>query len=464
MPPTPSPEAVVPLPGGAAGSAVLARRFTRVTVAGPTRRADVSVPDDLPVALVVEQLRRLLDAAAEERWVLTHPAAGDLDPEVALRDAGVLDGELLYLRRHDDGYGLPHAEDAAEEAAGGDRQPGTWTEGATRLVLVAAAAIWLGLAGPLLVWRLGQAVAAVPVLVLVAALLVGAVAAHLARQELVGAALSWALLPAAASAAATLTAAAGAAVTATAAAGAVVAAAAVVGLLGARRQHGTGWTALAGTVTVGLAVELWAGLAAAGLEVARAAAVVALLLVAVQSSLPRIAIGLAGLGRLADAVAEGDAVRSDRIRLAAGQARMLLAALLAGTGIGAALTIARLAGEGGAAPAVLAVLLCVALLLRARRYSSAVHVLPLVAAAVAGLFSVAAAQVRAGGLPAATILAVALAVAAVVLALSAAHPAASTRARVRIALERAETAVLVGCGVAGLAAFGAYSFAYAVVR
>jgi hypothetical protein len=64
--------------------------------------------------MVVEQVRPLLDAAAGDRWVLTHPVAGDLGPDEALGGRGVLDGELLYLRRHEDGYLPPYAEDAAE--------------------------------------------------------------------------------------------------------------------------------------------------------------------------------------------------------------------------------------------------------------------------------------------------------------------------------------------------------------
>src|SRR5919107_1435091 len=155
-------EDVVPLPTDTGAKAAGTRRFTRVTVVGPTRRADVSVPDDLPVALVIEQVRPLLDAAAGDRWVLTHPDAGDLDPEAALRGSAVLDGELLYLRRHGDGYLPPYAEDAAEEAGAG-----------------------LGGAGPLLVGLFGPG-AAPPVLSLVAALLGGAAAASLARHDLIG--------------------------------------------------------------------------------------------------------------------------------------------------------------------------------------------------------------------------------------------------------------------------------------
>jgi type VII secretion integral membrane protein EccD len=456
-------EDVVPLPADPGAQVAANRRFTRVTVVGPTGQADVSVPDDLPVALVIDQVRPLLDAAAGDRWVLTHPTAGDLDPEAPLRDRAALDGELLYLRRHGDGYRPPYVEDAAEEAAGPDPRPGVWTEGATRVVLAAAAALWLGAAGPLLVWRFGPA-AATPVLVLVVALLAGAAAAGLAGHDLVGAALALALLPAVASAAVALTAGSSAAVTAAAAAGAVAAAAAAAGLLVAPHQHGLGSAALMGTVTVALAVQLWGGLVVAGLAADRAAAVVALALVAVQSSLPRVATELAGLGRLADAVADGGAVRADRVRLVADQARELLAALLAGTGVAVALAIGRLAAGGGVAATVLAVLLAAALLLRARRYSSTVHVLPLVLAALAGLLAVAAAQGRAAGATASTVLLVLLAAGGGLAALAAARPTTPARARIRVAMERAETAVLLGCGLTVLATFDAYGLAFAIVR
>src|SRR5919107_1859671 len=303
-------EDVVPIPlpvapAAAGAQAPASRRFTRVTFAGPTGRADVSVPDDLPAALVIEQVRPLLDAAAGDRWVLTRPAGGDLGPEDTLGEGGVLDGELLYLRRHGDGYLPPYAEDAAEEAAGAGPRAGTWTEDATRVVLATAAALWLGLAGPLLVWRFGPAAAATPVLVLVVALRAGAAAGAVAALPL------------------------------------------------ARRQHGLGWAALIATVTVALAVQAWAGLAVAGLPAGRAAAVVGLALVACQSALPRVATELAGLGRLADAVADGGAVPGYRIRLAADQARELLAALLAGTGVAVALAVGLLAAGGGAPGTVL---------------------------------------------------------------------------------------------------------------
>jgi hypothetical protein len=178
----------------------------------------------------------------------------------------------------------------------------------------------------------------------------------------------------------------------------------------------------------------------------------------------RIATELAGLGRLADAVADGGAVRADRVRLVADQARELLAALLAGTGIAVALAIGRLAADGGVTATVLAVLLAAALLLRARRYSSTVHVLPLVLAALAGLLAVAAAQGRAAGATASTALLVLLAAGGGLATLAAARPTTPARARIRVAMERAETAVLLGCGLTVLAAFDAYGLAFAIVR
>lgn len=49
-------------------------------------------------------------------------------------------------------------------------------------------------------------------------------------------------------------------------------------------------------------------------------------------------------------------------------------------------------------------------------------------------------------------------------ALATVRPAPPARARIRVALERAETAVLLGCGVTALATFDAYGLAFAVVR
>ena len=57
-----------------------------------------------------------------------------------------------------------------------------------------------------------------------------------------------------------------------------------------------------------------------------------------------------------------------------------------------------------------------------------------------------------------------LAVGGVLAVLAAAHPAPPAQARLRVALERAETAMLVGCGVTVLATFDAYGFAFALVR
>jgi type VII secretion integral membrane protein EccD len=68
----------------------------------PTRRADVCLPADIPVAELVPMLMELLDTPAtpDDRplpWRLTGAAGGPLPPDATLDELGVLDGELLRL-------------------------------------------------------------------------------------------------------------------------------------------------------------------------------------------------------------------------------------------------------------------------------------------------------------------------------------------------------------------------------
>ena len=85
-------------------------------------------------------------------------------------------------------------------------------------------------------------------------------------------------------------------------------------------------------------------------------------------------------------------------------------------------------------------------------------------AALAGLLGIAVAQVRgAGAAPSMTLL-VLLTAGGALAALAATRPGPPARARIRVALERAETATLLGCGMAALATFDAYGLAYAIVR
>ncbi len=442
-----------------------ARTFTRVTFASPGTRADVSVPDDLPVALLLPQVRDLLSVGGGRRWTLTHPVGGDLDPGATLRDVGVVDGQLLYLREHDDGYESPYVEDVAEEVAAVRVGPGWWSPGATRLALALVAGLWLALTGPVLLWRFGSAASSALVLV-VAVVLAGTLAATLARDATLTAVLGWSLLPAAASLAAAVAGGASAppAITVAVVAGGIGAATGVTGLLFVRGQGDLGWTVLVGTAAALLGVWIFGAAAALGLPVDRTAAVVGVLLLAAQSSLPRLATQLAGLGQLADSAADGAAVRRRQVQAASRRAHALLIGLLAGTGLAIAVMAAVLAAEGSVPQEVLATLLAVALLLRARRFSRALHVLPPAVAGLVGLFAVAVFQVRAAADAAPAVVAIlALTAGSVLVGAAVLRPTRPAGARMRLALDRAELVVLLLCGPALLWVFDAFRWASSVV-
>lgn len=139
-------------PGGLTGGLSLAR----VTVAAPTRRMDVALPDNMVVAELLPHLIRHADDAlgeADERqggWVLRRATGTVLEPQRNLAAQGVRDGELLHLSpRRDDWPELAY-DDVVEVIAGGARRAGrSWGGPATRacgLAVVAAAAV-VALAG-----------------------------------------------------------------------------------------------------------------------------------------------------------------------------------------------------------------------------------------------------------------------------------------------------------------------------
>jgi len=467
-PPGPPGQARAPgRPAGPAPTRLAAgpRTFSRVTVTSSHGRADVSVPDDLAVADLVVQVRRLLNAPVGTRWVLAHPESGDLDPDATLADLGILDGELLYLRQHADGFEPPYVEDAAEEASAA-AQGAAWSGDAARRALAVLAAVPLALAGPVLLWRFDAAEAGALLAVVLAAAAVGLLLAAAARDEVLAGALAWALPPAGASFAAAGAAAAGlsgAGVLAVAT-GAAAAAGALGLLVAGRGQPALRWlVATAGTATV--PALAWFAMTAAGLPTDRAAAVVAVALVAIQPFLPRLAVEFAGLGGVADRAASGAAVRRQRAQDAGRRARLLLIALLTGTGLPTVLLIAGLALHGGGPHLALAGLLAGATLLRARRYSQAAQVVPVAASGVTGLLVAAvAATTAADGPPATLVVAAALAISFVLAALSRLGSAGTMRTRARMLLDRVETLVLVACGPVLLAVFGAYDWAANVLR
>jgi MinD-like ATPase involved in chromosome partitioning or flagellar assembly len=101
-----------------------------VTVVGPSRRRDLSLPADSPVWELLPTLVELVgdgagtEAVEPDAWVLSASAAAEdpLRPDASLAASGVLDGSVLYLARS-----RPQEEPAPRTAAvpvpGDDRSP-----------------------------------------------------------------------------------------------------------------------------------------------------------------------------------------------------------------------------------------------------------------------------------------------------------------------------------------------------
>ncbi|GAA2809228.1 type VII secretion integral membrane protein EccD [Saccharopolyspora taberi] len=136
--------------------------FSRVTVVAPTTRIDLALPADVSVA---DLLPMLLDFAREATpdggsrhggWCLAKLGEDELDPSQTLASLGIVDGDMLQLRRRSDNPPPPLYDDVVDALA--EAEPGSyrpWTKetaqkighisGALGLI---AAAIGLGVAGP----------------------------------------------------------------------------------------------------------------------------------------------------------------------------------------------------------------------------------------------------------------------------------------------------------------------------
>ncbi|WP_031525309.1 EsaB/YukD family protein [Streptomyces sp. NRRL F-5123] len=122
----------------------------RITVVGERRQVDLAVPADAPITTYVESLVRMCGQPQADvmpaAWSLAVAAQEPFAPERSLVQAGVVDGQVLYLRdvtAHE--FDEPVVHDVAErvaEVAEGVLERG-WTA-RTRVVSVAAAGMcWL---------------------------------------------------------------------------------------------------------------------------------------------------------------------------------------------------------------------------------------------------------------------------------------------------------------------------------
>jgi type VII secretion integral membrane protein EccD len=176
--------------------------FSRVTVVAPRTRIDVALPADVAVA---DLLPMLLDMAREATpdggvrhggWCLAKLGDNPLDPARTLASLGVVDGELLQLRRRNENPPPPLYDDVVDAIAESDPDSfRPWTKetaqkfghlaGALALI---AAAVALFLSGPIAVGDKGNGLAAAIIagVAAVAALATGATIARAYRAASTG--------------------------------------------------------------------------------------------------------------------------------------------------------------------------------------------------------------------------------------------------------------------------------------
>ncbi|MEV3984454.1 type VII secretion integral membrane protein EccD [Nonomuraea sp. NPDC049758] len=136
-----------------------------VTIVGPGRKADLTLPADIPLPHVLPGLLRMLgevggDATSSPGWTLQRLGGSPLDLEQSLSALGVLDAEILYLRPRESILPAAIFDDVADVVATGVREgPGKWTAAHTTAVGAA------GATGLLVLGAVGLALAGLPPLV-----------------------------------------------------------------------------------------------------------------------------------------------------------------------------------------------------------------------------------------------------------------------------------------------------------
>jgi len=109
----------------------MATRFTRLSVVAGSQQLDTSLPASRPVAEFISDLSSLLSLAPTDpptAWALSAPRYGSIPPERSLDEAGVLDGDVLYLSPRTEAAESPVVDDVIQGIADTiDRQASPWT-------------------------------------------------------------------------------------------------------------------------------------------------------------------------------------------------------------------------------------------------------------------------------------------------------------------------------------------------
>ena len=141
-------------------TAAAAADLCRVTVISPRKRVDLALPAHVPFAELFPGialhagLDRAAVAEAPEGWALQRLGQPPFEPPSTPAQAGVADGELLYLRPWSRSLPPAVSDDIADEIAGVHDGPGRWSPPDSRRVALGLAAAALA-AGAVILLRSG---------------------------------------------------------------------------------------------------------------------------------------------------------------------------------------------------------------------------------------------------------------------------------------------------------------------
>jgi len=367
-----------------------AAAFSRVTVVAPRTRIDVALPSDVAVA---DLLPMVLDMAREGApdggashggWCLARLGDTAIDPSRTLGSLGIVDGELLQMRRRAENPPPPLFDDVADAiAVSAPDSFRPWTEATARVLgQVAGGLALVTAAGAVLRAGPGLAAAVVAGVGAMVAVAVGAVIARIYRDVTTGVLVAAGGLPLAFGCG--LYAVPGAVGRPSLLLAAVLT---LVLAAGSITVIGRGITTFIAFVTAAalgsgafLVATLLVGHPAAG--IAAGAATVA---IGGISLLPRLTIQLAKLplpqvpGNAEDLQADTGLPDYAAIERRAGIAHEYLTGMIIGCGAVAALG-AVIAATGGTFGVIFAVVVTAVLLLRARSYANGSQAIALLAA------------------------------------------------------------------------------------
>jgi type VII secretion integral membrane protein EccD len=401
--------------------------FTRLTVIGSARKADLVVPNDEAVAGLMPRLMDLLDeptGSVVRPLTLVRATGEQLDAALTIADQQVSDGELLRLVRSDDAPPPPEVADVTDVLGESLRdRAGLWSTFARQLT----GAIAVGVLGCALAAQLPAG----PVPLAVTVVVLSVMAAIVGRVS-----LRWICVAGTA---------AGLGVAATAAwrfgsafnlsqslrLSAAILGLAVLGWICFGLGFGQGLRsrpAWFGSL-VGVPVStLPLIMVALGWSAAQAAAVTAALSVVVCGVLPRLALAASGLTGLDDQVVEGHPRRRDEVWLTVNDAYRLLSWITFAVALPIALTATWLLASNGLWAVGVGLVVIMVSALRTRAFPLTVQQMALWFAVLAGLLGGLLGQPRLDDLQVAAILA-GLTVLVVIMVL--ARPAAHQRAFLR---------------------------------